>query len=58
MARYTGHYLLRIDEDFWPPIDDWRRKQPDLPSRAEAIRRLIAQALAADARDGEGKGGS
>jgi hypothetical protein len=22
-------------------VDDWRRKQPDLPSRSEAIRRLI-----------------
>jgi hypothetical protein len=22
-------------------IDDWRRKQEDLPSRAEAIRRLV-----------------
>ena len=22
-------------------IDDWRRKQDDLPSRAEAIRRLV-----------------
>jgi hypothetical protein len=26
-------------------IDEWRRKQPDLPSRSEAIRRLIDQAL-------------
>jgi hypothetical protein len=30
----------------WPPLealDAWRRKQPDLPSRAEAVRRLVAQ---------------
>jgi hypothetical protein len=26
-------------------IDEWRRKQPDLPSRSEAIRRLIDLAL-------------
>ena len=26
-------------------IDDWRRKQDDLPSRASAIRRLVEQAL-------------
>lgn len=26
-------------------VDDWRRKQPDIPSRSEAIRRLIAQSL-------------
>lgn len=22
-------------------VDDWRRKQPDIPTRAEAIRRLV-----------------
>ena len=27
-------------------IDAWRRKQDDLPSRSEAIRRLLEQALA------------
>jgi hypothetical protein len=26
-------------------IDEWRRKQDDLPSRPEAIRRLVMQAL-------------
>ena len=26
-------------------IDEWRRKQPDLPSRSEAIRRLIDAGL-------------
>src|SRR4051794_1121942 len=29
------------------PIDNWRAKQPDLPSRAEAIRRLVGIGLAA-----------
>lgn len=28
-------------------LDDWRREQPDLPSRAEAIRRLVEKALKA-----------
>ena len=28
-------------------VDAWRRLQPDLPPRAEAIRRLVEQALAA-----------
>jgi metal-responsive CopG/Arc/MetJ family transcriptional regulator len=28
-------------------IDAWRRKQPDLPSRSEAIRRLIELGLKA-----------
>jgi hypothetical protein len=26
-------------------IDEWRRQQPDLPSRSEAIRRLIEVGL-------------
>jgi hypothetical protein len=28
-------------------VDEWRRRQPDLPSRGEAIRRLVEQSLAA-----------
>jgi hypothetical protein len=28
-------------------IDDWRRRQPDLPSRSEAIRRLVELGLKA-----------
>lgn len=27
-------------------LDDWRRKQPDLPGRPEAIRRLVEIGLA------------
>jgi hypothetical protein len=30
-------------------LDEWLRKQPDLPSRAEAIRRLVELGLAAPA---------
>jgi hypothetical protein len=39
---------MRASKEFLDRLDDWRRKQPDLPSRAEAIRRLIARALAAE----------
>jgi hypothetical protein len=28
-------------------IDDWRRNQPDIPSRAEAVRRLVEKGLKA-----------
>ncbi len=31
-------------------IDDWRRKQEELPSRSEAIRRLIKMALKSKAK--------
>jgi len=33
-------FQMRATQDFFRRIDDWRRQQPDLPSRAEAIRRL------------------
>jgi metal-responsive CopG/Arc/MetJ family transcriptional regulator len=31
-------------------IDEWRRKHPDLPSRSEAIRQLLALGLKAKAK--------
>lgn len=32
-------------EEWLKAVDSWRAKQPDLPGRAEAIRRLVAMAL-------------
>jgi hypothetical protein len=32
---------MRVSEQFLRMVDDWRRSQLDLPSRAEAIRRLV-----------------
>jgi hypothetical protein len=43
---------MRVSDEFLRTIDDWRRLQPDLPSRAEAIRQLIELGLKAT------KGGS
>ena len=40
----------RFDDDFLVRIDDWRRDQPDMPSRTEALRRLAALALDAEAK--------
>jgi hypothetical protein len=37
-ARDAGGAL---SEQFLRMVDDWRRSQVDLPSRAEAIRRLV-----------------
>lgn len=36
---------VRMDDDTLKRLDDWRRKQADLPNRPEAIRRLVEQAL-------------
>lgn len=41
-------FQMRASEDFWRGVDDWRRLQPDMPNRAEAIRRLVAIGLRAD----------
>lgn len=35
------HFQMRASQSFLDLIDDWRRKQPEIPSRAEAIRSLV-----------------
>jgi metal-responsive CopG/Arc/MetJ family transcriptional regulator len=37
---------IRADQEFLKKLDEWRRKQPDLPNRAEALRRAADQAFA------------
>jgi hypothetical protein len=37
--------MMRVDQPFLDAIDEWRRHQPELPSRAEAVRRLVRLAL-------------
>jgi hypothetical protein len=44
----TGHGKtigVRCHERLLEAIDEWRRAESDLPTRAEAIRRLVEQAL-------------
>jgi len=36
---------VRMDEELLKRLDEWRRRQPDLPGRPEAIRRIVDQAL-------------
>ena len=38
-------FQMRLSAIFLERLDDWRRKQQDLPSRAEAIRRLTTAML-------------
>ena len=35
----------RVSESFLRMVDDWRRGQIDVPSRAEAIRRMVELAI-------------
>lgn len=32
---------LIVTPAFLDAVDEWRRKQPDLPNRSEAIRRMV-----------------
>lgn len=36
---------VRLQPDLLDKIDDWRRRQPDLPNLPETIRRLVESAL-------------
>jgi hypothetical protein len=43
-----GEFIgVRVRPEISGLLDDWRRKQPDIPSRAEAIRRLVEAGLKA-----------
>jgi hypothetical protein len=37
----TVRLNMRVPPEFWRTVDEWRRRQPDLPNRSEAIRRLV-----------------
>lgn len=41
----THALTLKLSPDMVRQIDDWRRQQSDLPSRAESIRRMIDRVL-------------
>jgi hypothetical protein len=40
-GRQDRPFQMRVSEGFLRMVDDWRRVQTDIPSRAEAIRRLV-----------------
>jgi hypothetical protein len=42
-------FQMRVSDEWLTLIDDWRRTQPDLPARAEAIRRLVQLGMDAHA---------
>lgn len=45
-APVTGEpVMVRIQPNMAKALDDWRRKQTDLPGRPEAIRRLVEAGL-------------
>ena len=51
MASKTERFEMRLDPSILSRIDNWRNQQNDDPSRAEAIRRLVENGLAASSND-------
>src|SRR5260370_848855 len=45
MTTKTERFEMRLDQSVLDRVDAWRARQSDLPSRAEAIRRLIEDGL-------------
>lgn len=43
--KYPTKVLIGFDDQQLAAIDEWRRKQSDLPTRSEAIRRIVDKAL-------------
>src|ERR1700735_2356142 len=45
-GRIQHHpFQMRVSDEFLKSVDKWRRDQPDRPSRATAICRLVEQSL-------------
>jgi hypothetical protein len=43
--KMTETVYVRCSPTMAKALDDWRRSEPDLPTRAEALRRIAAKAL-------------
>lgn len=41
-------FEMKAPAEWLSRVDEWRRTQPDIPARAEAIRRLVEKALGDD----------
>ena len=43
--KHDRTFQMRASDEWLKKLDDWRRKQPDIPARAEAIRRLVQKGI-------------
>ena len=48
MEKLDQRIQLVASKQFNEVVDEWRREQPDLPSRSEAIRRLVHRGIEAE----------
>ena len=44
----TERLNLTVEPEFIRMLDEWRRQQPDIPSRSEALRRTSTKTLKVD----------
>jgi metal-responsive CopG/Arc/MetJ family transcriptional regulator len=44
-SNQTTPVMVRLGSDLLQRVDEWRRDQTDLPTRPEAIRRLVESGL-------------
>jgi hypothetical protein len=44
-GRSGRPFQMRVTDEFFAVIDKWRSEQRPIPTRSEAIRRLVDQAL-------------
>jgi hypothetical protein len=49
MPRRDPHMQIPVPPGFGEALDEWRRYQPDIPSRPQAVVRLAWMALRAEA---------
>jgi hypothetical protein len=46
LVQPSAAVRLHLDGSIFAQVEDWRRSQPRIPSRAEAVRLLVEYALA------------
>ncbi|WP_417834747.1 hypothetical protein [Thalassospira xiamenensis] len=51
VMKNDERFHMRVSQNFLDLLDDWRRQQPDIPSRAESIRRLVTAGYCFDVHD-------
>lgn len=49
----TESINLRLERTMIEALDDLRRKEPDIPTRPEMIRRILAQHLETETEEGD-----
>lgn len=56
MVTKTERIELRVSGEFLEKVDEWRRRQPDIPSRGSAVRQLVEITLSRLEQEARKKG--